>query len=194
MTTAPQNYEDHDPTATGTFDVPSGSVSLPVLSNGAATLAKELSQGMRSVGQIRQWLKQVLYRHLQKELRENFKQLPENCGYNQATNLKGLGQVHLCQFVENGKPRRMLCDSRMWGGERQARNCPLWAPKRSKADIKKEFHDLVSSGDMGKIAARWPDVAALMWVLGRVDVTADLREVEEEADQELPSPEPEATP
>lgn len=127
---------------------------------------------MRSPGQIRHKLKQVIYRHLQKELREAFKQTPENCVFNGPQNLKGLGSVHLCHYKgEEGKPRKTLCDSRMWNGADQARNCPMWEPRRDKETIKAEFKTLITSGTRGEIAARYPDVAALMWVLDGVDIS-----------------------
>lgn len=138
---------------------------------------------LRSPGQIRHKLKQVIYRHMQKELREAFKQVPEGCGYNGSQSLKNLGVVQLCLYLnEDGKPRKSLCDSRMWNGVEQARSCPLWTPKRTKETIKAEFRTLIASGDRGEIAARFPDVAALMWVLEG----ADLEVPWDELDPELP--------
>ena len=76
MTTGPHNYEDHDHNAKGE------SYSLPVVTPFVATFAAPEPPPMRSVSQIRQWLKQVMFRLLQKELRDNFKQSPEGCSYN----------------------------------------------------------------------------------------------------------------
>jgi hypothetical protein len=128
-----------------------------------------------------------MFRHLQKALREMFKQTPESCYHNAPVGLGASGAVHLCHVKVDGKPRKMLCDSRQWGGQRQARNCPLWQPKSDKDAIKAEFRRLMS-GNRGEIAARYPDVAALMWVLDGAeghDVGTLVEQVEDEADREL---------
>jgi len=152
--------------------------------------------GLRTAGQIRQQLKQVMFRHLQREIRESFKQTPEACFHNEPVGLGASGSVHLCHLKEGGKPRKMLCDSRQWGGLRQARNCPVWEPKRNKDRIKTDFRALVS-GPRGVLAAAYPDVAALMWVLDGVDEGGDIGEllgqIETEADAEV-APPPEVLP
>ena len=120
---------------------------------------------VRTPGEVRQKLKQVMYRHLQKEIRESFNRSPEACRYNQPMNLQGLGPVHLCYYKDDGKPRRMLCDSRMYAGVRQAQNCPLWQPYRTKEAVKAEFKAIMASNDRKAIGERYPGIAALMWVL-----------------------------
>ena len=174
MTTAPQNYEDHAPNLTGE------SYALPA--RGALFAAPEL---LRTGSQVRQKLKQVMYRHLQKELRENFRQVAEGCGHNQPSDLKGFGIVHLCQYPDRDghKPRKMLCDSRMFAGERQARECPLWKPKRDKADIKAEFRALMAAKDRGPLASKYPDIAALMWVLDGENIIEEVQRAMDEVDE-----------
>jgi hypothetical protein len=148
---------------------------------------------MRSEGAVRHQLKQVLFRHLQKELRANFRQIPVSCRFNRQSLLEGTIQhgvsVGVCYFEVDGKPRKVVCDARLPGGSEQARNCPLWSPHRDKETVKQEFRDLMASGDYGMIAAKYPDVTALMWVLG-VSIPEDLGEVEAEVDKDEGGQEP----
>jgi len=141
---------------------------------------------MQSEGLIRQRLKQVLFRYLQKEMRTNFKCYPENCLHNTCEVLVANGYeegaVGLCSFQIEGKPRRVVCDSRIHGGQEQARTCQWWTPIRTKEEIRQEFHKLIFSNELGPIAARYPDAAALMWVLGSC-TDEYLVEIEAEVDK-----------
>lgn len=131
---------------------------------------------MRSEGQIRHQLRQVTFRHLQKRLRENFRQRPDNCTFNMGymTN----GKIHgVCGFQEDGEPRMVPCDSRFPGCADMARKCPLWQPLRTKEDIKQEFL-LLLQGDRGLLAAQYPDIAALMWVLNSTGEGLTAAEIE----------------
>jgi hypothetical protein len=60
--------------------------------------------------------------------------------------------------------------------------CLWWEPLKSKEEIKAEFRSLMSSGNRGKIASLYPDVAALMWVLDRTDIADTMTDVELEVD------------
>jgi len=161
---------------------------------------------MRSEGQIRHQLRQVTFRHLQKRLRENFRQRPDNCNFNQGF----MDQGHLrsvCGYQEDGEPRLIPCDARQPGCLEMARTCPLWQPLRTKEDIKQEFLHLLQ-GDRGLLAAKYPDIAALMWVLdssGEPMTSAEIQEATEAPPDSLghpqffkpetssaPDPEPEA--
>jgi len=125
---------------------------------------------MRTQGQIKHQLKQVIYRHLQRKLRALFKQKPCTCGFNQEILLGGESYVRLCGVTNSmGVPRNVPCDDRIPGCADMARECPLWEPKRSKEDVKAEYHDLIQSKDRGRIAAEYPDIAALLWVLDDSD-------------------------
>ena len=151
-----------------------------------------MNDNPRSISQVRHQLQQVMYRHLQRELRENFKSSPENCRHNVFTAIAGsVERIGVCRFegpLEAGMatPRGKVCDTRVAGCPVQARACKGWTALRTKDEVKSEFRALMSS-DRGTIAARYPDVAALMWVLDGVDFMDVLRLAEEEAD---PTPEP----
>lgn len=139
---------------------------------------------MKTEGQVRQQLKQVLFRHLQKELRELFRKTPESCKHNrpfQSTEDPNL-MVQICGLRWDSDRILLGCDSRL-DCLVQAQKCTLWVPIRDKETVKKEFHDLMESGDKGRIAARYPDAAALLWVL-EGDVMPEVSEVEIEVDQQ----------
>jgi len=124
---------------------------------------------MRTEADIRQKLKQVQYRHLKKLLEANFRQRPCNCAYN---------EVHLPRNSHHGKPvglcmfsaedpedwQGVICDEEL-GGVALARECNLFRPHKTKLEIKAEFHDLMTNADIGTVAAQYPDIAAMMWVL-----------------------------
>ncbi len=124
---------------------------------------------MRTENQIRKQLRQVLYRHLQRKLRVNFKIRPHTCRHNQPVQVGGL-EVGTCghpQALDRDEAPSVpyLCDARCLGGVQGAKDCPWWAPAASKDDVKTEFRALIKSGDRGSIAAEYPDVAALTWAL-----------------------------
>lgn len=125
---------------------------------------------MRTETELRQKLKQVQYRHLKKLLEANFKQRPCNCAYNEVhlpRNARSGDPVGLCMFsAEDPKDwQGVICDED-FGGIQLARECGLFQPHKTKLEIKSEFYDLMNDEDLGEIAAQYPDVAALMWVLG----------------------------
>ena len=57
-----------------------------------------------------------------------------------------------------------VCDDRC-GGDLVARDCSYFEATKSKDDIKVAFKDFVENATLGSIAAEYPDMAALMWVL-----------------------------
>lgn len=145
---------------------------------------------MRTEGQIRHQLKQVTYRHLQRRLRDNFRSYPEGCANNVATPLgEGEGSfVGLCGALRSdGTPRNIPCDSRIAGCSEMARECPLFVPLLTKEQIKDEFKALVQSEDRGLIAAQYPDIAALLWVLDSLGGLPTVAEIDEhlEADAQV---------
>lgn len=147
---------------------------------------------MRSEGQIRQQLKQVVYRHLQKRLRENFRQRPNNCAHNVELALDDAGSyVGLCGLVNaEGKPRHVPCDARIQGCSEMARQCPLFRPLLTKDEVKAEFNAIIQSEDRGVIASHFPDVAALLWVLDQPGILPTEEEIADLAEKAEEKPEP----
>lgn len=123
---------------------------------------------MKSESEVRQKLKQVIYRHLKKRLRSNFKRTPNRCLHNTSVELEPGQTVGICVFHQSTGPRGVPCDSRM-GGFEQAQKCPLFEPLQTKQEVKEVFRALVESEERGPLAAEYPDVAALMWVLDQDD-------------------------
>lgn len=141
---------------------------------------------MRKRAQVKQQLKQVTYRHLQKLLRDNFKQRPDTCCFNREVILDedSRSSVFLCSVTSpSGQPRNVVCDSRVGGCAEMARECPLWAPLKTKQLVKDQFNEVIQSGNRGLIASEYPDIAALLWVLD--DPEGDAVPSEEEIDKAL---------
>jgi len=151
-----------------------------------------MTDKIRTAGQVRQQLKQVLYRHLQKLLRVNLRQSPETCRFNRAETLGHTGlKVRVCRWDGEDRltsPRGKVCDPEVFGCAAMAGACGWFRSVRAKDEIKAEFKELINSGSRGQIAALYPDVAALMWGLDGVDVSQEMLDAELAAD---PPPEPE---
>lgn len=149
----------------------------------------EINEALRSSSQVRQKLKQAMFRHLQRELQDNFKTIPEGCFHNHFTSIGGSPErVGICRFEgalpdDLVSPRGKVCDTRVAGCVMQARACKGWSALRTNVEIKTDFRNLMMA-ERGVIAARYPDVAALMWVLDGVDFTEEIRLAESEADPE----------
>jgi hypothetical protein len=97
---------------------------------------KRLERNVQPIGRIYSKLKQVKYRHLQKELRAAFKIDPVCCP-----------------------------------------NCRHEFRVRDKETIKADFEDFISNASRAEIAYRYPDMAALLWVLEDGDAEPESVEV-----------------
>ena len=125
---------------------------------------------MKSEGQIKQKLKQVVFRHRKNFIDARISRRPDNCRHQQ--------RVHLPQHTGNRSalgvcfcdeiPDKRVCDSTM-AGDRQARECSFFDCKHVVEDLKESFKRKVgldgSEVNMGVLAKEYPDVAALMWAL-----------------------------
>ena len=159
---------------------------------------------MRTEGQIRHKLKQVLYRHLQRRLRENFKRAPENCYYNGAPKPLGEGAVPLEGYgptiPTDIQPYRVCLyalspegqmTAREWPGAccdlrldpEQPHRCPYFKGRLTKEEVRAEFVEFLSR-PRGEVAAEFPDVVALLWVLGEGESLPVLDEDEDDEGSE----------
>ena len=117
---------------------------------------------MKTEGQVRHKLQQVTYRHLQRTVRKALSCRPENCIHNGSVTLP-TGEVRFCNVIEvDGS--KVPCDE-AFGGLEQASRCPQFALKNSKESVQEEFAHFLKTSDVATIAARYPDVAALLWVI-----------------------------
>ena len=126
---------------------------------------------MRSEAEIRQKLKQVCYRHLQKILRNGFKKLPQNCTCHSLQKVGGQ-LVGVCR-AKMDDPYIVLCDAGHEESLKVARECPVFEFAMDKEKVKAEFKELMGQ-KLSEVAAQYPDVAALRWVLGEGDSMPDL--------------------
>lgn len=142
---------------------------------------------MKTEGQVRHKLQQVLFRHLKKRLEQNFHRSPEGCAHN----VEPYGMTVEAVEARQQTPRvcglqdkvGLICDSRLGGGD-QARVCPRWEPRMTKDEVKAEFRALLTR-PRGEVAAEFPDAAALMWVLDGDPVVEALEDDGEDLPEEL---------
>jgi len=130
---------------------------------------------VKTEGQIKQKVKQVVYRHRKAFIRHGLARHPGNCTYNERVTLpihmSNRATLHICGYCSDGEnPNNIVCDASM-GGDRQAADCPYFEARRSAEDLKEQFNeDLGIDGgspkEIGYIAKEYPDVAALLWVMG----------------------------
>jgi hypothetical protein len=129
---------------------------------------------MRKQGAVKHKLKQVKHRLKQKAVRNGLSKKPCNC--------KNSGLVrgacseplfHVC-LLDADSPREWegtICDPSV------PNTCPFFSTYKTKEvieeEFEKEFDELIQEGDMGKIASKYPDVAALLWVLSKEEGEED---------------------
>jgi hypothetical protein len=131
---------------------------------------------VKTAGQIRQKLKQVVYRHRKEHVRRGLARRPENCEHNGVVHLPvhmaNRETVRICRYVDdNGAWRNRVCDPAL-GGVQQAQACPHFSCCNTPESLKEDFGRGIGLDgtpvEIGHIAKHYPDVAALMWVLGPV--------------------------
>jgi len=120
---------------------------------------------MKPEGQVRHKLVQVRFRHLKREIRGGLSRRPQNCVHNGIVNSPS-GPLGVCLKGSDspvsweGSP----CDERL-GGDSRAAKCPYFACSRTKETLREGFDGFLSDASLPEIAERYPDMAALMWVL-----------------------------
>jgi hypothetical protein len=138
---------------------------------------------MKSEGNIRQKLKQAKYRHRQKFMEKALKRKPCNCKFNRSLSnvpnpfpYRGWGFCSL--YIDDPEEwQGLICDDRM-DKTNQAPDCPKFEFVLDPDELKDAFKDKFDSFSIGEIAAEYPDVAALMWVLDESGGLGDLPEPE----------------
>lgn len=147
---------------------------------------------MKPEGQIRHKLVQVRFRHLKREIRGGLSRRPQNCSHN-GTVASPSGPFGVCLLGSdkpdswNGTP----CDER-FGGDVRAGKCPYFDCVRSKDEIKQDFNAFLYDASLPEVAEKYPDMAALLWVLEEDSPPALPPEVEDSEDGSVePSPPPE---
>lgn len=146
---------------------------------------------MKSEGQIKQKVKQVVFRHRKAYIRHGLARHPQNCSFNQKVRLPvhmaNRATLGVCGYCADGSPPNdIVCDSTM-GGDQQAAKCAFFQERHSAEALKDEFNrklgiDGGTPREIGYIAQEYPDVAALLWVMGPA----------KHSNKEKPEPEPES--
>ena len=131
---------------------------------------------MKSEGAVKYKLKQVRYRLKQKAIRNGLSKKPCNCTHSGLVRGSASDALFYVCLLDSDKPREWdgtICDPSV------PNTCPFFKPWRTKESISSEIDGLIQGGEIGKIAAAFPDLAALLWVLGE-DIDAGDSETEEQ--------------
>lgn len=130
---------------------------------------------MKSEGQIKQKAKQTIFRHRKKYVEAGLSPRPQNCTYNTKVRLPvhmaNRATLHVCGYAPDGStPNNVVCDSTM-GGDKQAAECPYFECRLEADALKQDFNQKLgieggAPKEIGYIAKEYPDVAALLWVMG----------------------------
>ena len=142
---------------------------------------------MKTEGRIKHKLSQVRFRHLKREVRNGLSRKSENCSFNGKIELPVLGQVGVCLHGA-GTPdwNGGVCDGNL---DNRAEGCSLYQCLNTKERLKSDFDEFLKTSEFGAIAERYPDMAALVWVLDDMEETA--REISEPTETlEEPKEEP----
>ncbi len=110
---------------------------------------------MRTSGQVFQKLKQARFRHVKKEVEALLRKSSKNCTNNVL--VSGAGEpLWVCRL-----------DYQACGGKAldRADTCGSFAQAHGKDAVKKSLQDFFATRSLPEIAVRFPDVAALLWVL-----------------------------
>lgn len=112
---------------------------------------------MKPEGAVRQKLKQVRFRHAKRELDAALTRTSSTCGHNAAYDVPGVGEVGVCLLNQG-----VVCDAGR--GADLAPGCASYLCKNTR-DGMKGVLEAVFDGSIAEVAAKYPDAAALMWVL-----------------------------
>jgi len=125
--------------------------------------------GMKRRKEVEQKLRQVRFRHLKVYLNEKLKRAACNCEF---SGCYPQGTEATCAHAALLDVPYRICDSR-FGGDKIAQVCPHFQAKLGVEQYKEEFRQLMTRS-RAEIAQRYPDIAALMWVLGE-DFVQDIQ-------------------
>lgn len=120
---------------------------------------------MKTEGQVKHKLVQVRFRHLKREIRGGLSRRPQNCVHNGTVSTPS-GPLGVC-LLGAGSPASWEgtpCDERH-GGDARAAKCSFFASSQTKDALRDGFDGFLDGASLPEIAERYPDMAALMWVL-----------------------------
>lgn len=121
---------------------------------------------MKTEKSIQKKLRQVRFRILKKEIRKNLSQKPCNCrhaGLVRGHASEPLFYVCLLDAKNPSEWEGMICDQSV------PPTCPFFKASLTKEEVEERVNRDLNSGDMGIIASKYPDAAALLWVLAGIE-------------------------
>lgn len=126
---------------------------------------------MRSQKEVKDQLRQLKYRTLQRELKARLADRAANCGHNVVIVLEGGCTLGVCSIqAETG---HLGCDDRIPGCQGQVKSCGWYVVSSPKEEIKAEFAARLE-GDRGQLAYDgYGDIVALLWVLDDPDALTE---------------------
>ena len=121
---------------------------------------------MKTKGQLIHKIKQVRYRYMKKFLDKCLAQTSQNCLYNRPSSFEvgSVSSVCVCGYgIEKKEWQARPCDKRL--NPDLASNCSKFELLNTKEELKDEFNVSLDSLPLPAIASKFPDLAALLWVL-----------------------------
>jgi len=125
---------------------------------------------MKTEKSIQHKLKQVKYRVIKKAIRNGLSKKPCNCKNSGLVRGSASDPLFYVCLLDADKPQEWegtICDQSV------PNTCPFFENNKTKEQIESEIEQMLSSGDMGAIASKYPDIAALLWVLAGTDEDED---------------------
>lgn len=114
---------------------------------------------MKTAGAIRHQLKQIRFRHLKKLIEEGLATDSANCIHHRTVHPPLHHEpIGIC-FLPEPISEDLVC------GPLRAHSCPYFDTQTTKEEIKADFKDFLATATLAQIAAEYPDMAALLWVL-----------------------------
>lgn len=121
---------------------------------------------MKTPREIRHKIKQARYRHLKRAIRKGLSRKPCNCFFNRSVRPPNQPNLGVCMkgAQDLSTWKGVVCDE-AHGGLGKASDCPFFKERRTKEEITAKFEDFLEGATFVEVAERYPDMAALMWVL-----------------------------
>jgi hypothetical protein len=136
---------------------------------------------MKSESEIKGKLKEIKYRYVKKQIKQNRKHIPQNCFFN--SDLKSDRSpdfvLGVCTHEETdewvsfyGKNDHRVCDLN-FEGQSRCKECPFFKWKYEKDDIKEGIDTELLNLSAAKLAFNYPELMTLLWVLDDDDSRTD---------------------
>jgi len=116
---------------------------------------------MKTEAEIAHKLKQVQFRHAKREIEDLLAIKPSNCAHNRQLELAGFGKVGFCASSDCPKKGKS-CDTRFAD---RAVGCSFYEALHTPDNARNQVKSFFKKSPPSEIAAKYSDVAALIWSL-----------------------------